>query len=319
MRKLSVLIFSFFLIFTIKAQQTKFCVKGSEWHYRFNFLGFGSTSGSIYNEKIKYVRDTIITNDTVKIIEHSRSFIECNPTSYIQTLIKQKHDTIFFRNQFVDTITNPNNWEILYVFSDTASQFWKTKIILNASTTLNYTTKVNSVSTITVNAMPLKRLNVTCIMKRNNVYVMTYSAYITERYGCEGFMFNFFNRALGFCDADYFTGFLCYQDSTFGLKQFTSTPCNYQYIAGLSELKISNDQLKIYPNPTNSVINVEILIFNNNPYKIKIINTLGQIIQTTNIQNQKTTLNISALQNGIYFLQVFDAEKLIGTQKIIKE
>lgn len=74
--------------------------------------------------------------------------------------------------------------------------------------------------------------------------------------------------------------------------------------------------LQIFPNPTNGILNV---ISTGSVTHIQITNTLGQIVQTTNILNPTTQINISSLSNGIYFLQVFNAGKLLGTSKIIKE
>ena len=96
-------------------------------------------------------------------------------------------------------------------------------------------------------------------------------------------------------------------------------PCT----VGLNELITNNVVLKIVPNPTTDNVNLTLenikFTFKMESLQCSIINTFGQIVQTTNIQNQTTALNISNLQNGIYFLKVFDKNKLIGTTKIIKQ
>ncbi len=61
--------------------------------------------------------------------------------------------------------------------------------------------------------------------------------------------------------------------------------------------------LKIYPNPTNSVLTIE---SEKGPLsKIVLFNTLGQTLKVTqNIDNKSVTLDVSNLPDGIYFLKV---------------
>ena len=108
----------------------------------------------------------------------------------------------------------------------------------------------------------------------------------------------------------------CFSDNQILNYNKTSNACNYLNTTVSINEKNSNTNFKIYPNPANGLLNVASEDLGT---EIKIINTLGQIIQTTTIQNQTTILNISNLLNGIYFLQVFNNEKLIGTRKIVKE
>lgn len=84
---------------------------------------------------------------------------------------------------------------------------------------------------------------------------------------------------------------------------------------GVDELKIKNEGLKIYPNPTSGVLNLEL----ENLATVQIINVLGELMKTEVLSSTKQRLDISDLKNAIYFLKVFDKEKLIGTSKIIKE
>jgi hypothetical protein len=49
---------------------------------------------------------------------------------------------------------------------------------------------------------------------------------------------------------------------------------------------------------------------------VKIVTLLGQIVLEC---KPEKTINICSLKNGIYFLQLYEKEKLMATQKIIKE
>ena len=72
---------------------------------------------------------------------------------------------------------------------------------------------------------------------------------------------------------------------------------------------------KIYPNPTTGILNIEV----ENGSRIKVINVLGELVKEEELKSIKESIDISNLKNGIYFLQVFDRDKLIATTKIIKE
>ncbi|HRG01276.1 MAG TPA: kelch repeat-containing protein [Bacteroidia bacterium] len=83
---------------------------------------------------------------------------------------------------------------------------------------------------------------------------------------------------------------------------------------GLKETEIDNSLL-IYPNPTNSILNI---IDKQNQFQnatIEIKNYLGQIVFESHFNNQVNLLNLS---NGMYFLSIRHKEQ-IKTIKFIKE
>ncbi len=56
-----------------------------------------------------------------------------------------------------------------------------------------------------------------------------------------------------------------------------------------------------------------------NDNKIRIFNLLSQLKKDAKLIVDKQKVDLSNLQNGICFLQVFNNEKLIGTTKIVKQ
>jgi len=90
---------------------------------------------------------------------------------------------------------------------------------------------------------------------------------------------------------------------------------------GISKFKIQDEELKIYPNPSNEIINVKLEISSAQSsitnYQLSIINTLGQVIQTTNNLNQTTQLSTINIPNGIYYLLLQSGNQTLQTQKII--
>ena len=105
----------------------------------------------------------------------------------------------------------------------------------------------------------------------------------------------------------------------YSITKIDSTGCDstlaYCSAVGLNEQKINNEEFKIYPNPTSGIINFKV----ENGNKILIFNILGELVKEEELIVDKQKVDLSNLQNGIYLLQVFDKNKLIGTTKTIKE
>ncbi len=77
-------------------------------------------------------------------------------------------------------------------------------------------------------------------------------------------------------------------------------------------IKIS--EVKIYPNPSNGIISIESPIDN---LSYNIINITGQTILSNEINNRKTTINLSSFEKGIYFIQLKHNGKIESTRKLI--
>ena len=71
------------------------------------------------------------------------------------------------------------------------------------------------------------------------------------------------------------------------------------------------NQIIIYPNPSNSIVGVT-LLGNNKVEEISLVDVLGKEVLTT----KETIIDVSSLQEGIYFVQVKTADG-VATKKII--
>lgn len=89
----------------------------------------------------------------------------------------------------------------------------------------------------------------------------------------------------------------------------------YEIDGLLSSITFEKLEAKMYPNPTNTTLSLQLNDFENTIVKIMDIN--GRIIQSQNLNNSLTTFNVSALCNGIYFLEII-SEKGNAIQKFIK-
>ena len=88
----------------------------------------------------------------------------------------------------------------------------------------------------------------------------------------------------------------------------------YEYDAALStnEFKTFSD-FTVYPNPSNSIVHVTSV--EAKIETIQIISLDGREIQSVS----DSKIDISALSNGIYLLQVKTTEGKTGTKKIVKK
>ena len=74
------------------------------------------------------------------------------------------------------------------------------------------------------------------------------------------------------------------------------------------------NNISIFPNPSNSFINIEFKNFNNENTIIQILNSLGEILLNEQINKQNCRFNIEKFPLGIYFVKITQNEK----QQIIK-
>ena len=296
----------FFLIhLTTIRGQVVFCPSGAEWRAIFTVMIW---SQSLSNTTITYSGDSIAGQDTIKILKHDKFYGQCNSFKSKSTLIKQKGDTVFFRNYFTS-----NTWQIMYNFACLPGQGWTTTYVPDGGGARTYTFTVDSVNTISINSTPLKQLFVT--YKYNyNIGVQTYTASIVERMGW-GFLFNYRNNS-GSCDGDYFSKTLCYSDNSLGEYKFTEYPCNYSNLTGIETVSSTSLEMQTFPNPVQ-----DLLVINSNVnYLFTLTDIMGshQNIKSTFI-NSQMQLDVQSLPRGIYLLRIFDNERLIDVQKVVKE
>jgi hypothetical protein len=113
-------------------------------------------------------------------------------------------------------------------------------------------------------------------------------------------------------------------DLVCGTQTISTNNLNTAFIAkikllngvGFDELKINNEELKIYPNPTSTQLN---FISESNMYSdLSIINAFGQTIYTKQNADLNQSLDVSFLNAGVYFVKIQNqlSQKTI---KVIKE
>lgn len=100
----------------------------------------------------------------------------------------------------------------------------------------------------------------------------------------------------------------------------SSTSVITQYVSACTDISSNNlqtNEITIFPNPTNGIINVEFKYLPQN-FSMEIFNTLGEIIFQSSIREIKTSIDNKNFSNGLYILKILDRDNIILVKKIIK-
>jgi len=119
-------------------------------------------------------------------------------------------------------------------------------------------------------------------------------------------------------DLDYFDTVGTF-NGTFTVNDASGNSDTEPYTVEVINTLAVNDQeiagFEIYPNPTNSILNITAT---ENIKKIILYNSLGQIVLEKQINANESKMNIEKLSNGIYILKTYGENKT-GIRQIIKE
>lgn len=132
----------------------------------------------------------------------------------------------------------------------------------------------------------------------------------------------------------YFTDFSDTIDRYIGIKYQSTTETGYGWIRvncpdpsmcyikdysfGTPALGINNLELSrvtVYPNPVNDIITIESNLLNE-AVQLQLTDVLGKEIKTRMLTNTKATIDVSDVQEGIYFL-ILQTSNATATKKII--
>ncbi len=80
--------------------------------------------------------------------------------------------------------------------------------------------------------------------------------------------------------------------------------CNVEVLLNTNITENQNNRIKIYPNPANKVLNIDLPKDKKLPINIIVTNTLGKELIHNTIHSHKNNIDISSLPKGIYFIKI---------------
>ena len=104
-------------------------------------------------------------------------------------------------------------------------------------------------------------------------------------------------------------------DTTFVVLSDTSYVINLVPKIPESVMELANQEIRIFPNPTNKLLLIE--VSTSNRYSMEITSLNGQLILNRELKESTHQLDLSSFQKGVYFITI-RSKDFITTRKIIK-
>lgn len=92
----------------------------------------------------------------------------------------------------------------------------------------------------------------------------------------------------------------------------------YNAPTGVIDLNGGVGEVKVYPNPATSDINVEVNTTATGKIRFEVLNMLGQKVNASEGSNNKTVINVANLPAGYYIVDCYISDIKTGTAKFIK-
>ncbi|MGE0019757.1 MAG: endo-1,4-beta-xylanase [Draconibacterium sp.] len=117
-----------------------------------------------------------------------------------------------------------------------------------------------------------------------------------------------------YISVSYFPGILMAEDGSKAKAFGPEAISNPTTTVGISE--ISERNLKVYPNPATSVLNID---YDKAPYNVLLFNSVGVLVQSEVAENPSFKMNVGHLNKGLYLIRIQDNENNTVTKKVIIE
>ena len=75
----------------------------------------------------------------------------------------------------------------------------------------------------------------------------------------------------------------------------------------------TSENIKVYPNPVKSVLNV----YAENLNKVTVFNAMGQLVYTETVDSDNLMIDVESWTNGLYYVNLETNNGVISSQKVI--
>ena len=84
---------------------------------------------------------------------------------------------------------------------------------------------------------------------------------------------------------------------------------------------VDDINVSVFPNPMTEVLNIDLSGYEGELTKVRMIDIKGQVVNNTVVSPsaQKITLDVAAIPTGMYVVELFDAEGVVGTKRVVKD
>jgi len=285
MKKRMILIALIMLFALIKGNsQKEWAHGGAKWTYTQTFF----FSPRIDTLTIRAIGDTLIQGHNCKILK--RSFANCDGRPLKEYMYSDNGKVYFYDHSRA-------SFQMLYNFNAAVADSF---VIYPAEFPANdsIVTIVDSVSTITINSIDLKKLYVHHSSSAI-FWTPASSRVIIENIGDT---YSMFPWIYGACDASWGGPLRCYDDTIIGFHNFeTALSCDYT-TTGINENDYSRN-LSISPNPAGKLTTIRLPLLQCNANLI-IRDIFGNNLMEEKIQQSTQTIviDVSNITSGIYML-----------------
>ncbi len=160
----------------------------------------------------------------------------------------------------------------------------------------------------------------TCIMNIKNYSVNGYIS-LKGTQSCYSYQWSVNGSNVG---TNYYMNYAVSKNGTYRIcvkvsdscNKCDTTFCNYLKVycvpSGISKVGLNSEMLKVYPNPTNGIVTLELSIGASNYI---LTNSTGQIIQTGVLEHGINSVDLSKFPSGLYLIQVRTQDAIL-TKKL---
>ena len=267
---------------------------GAKWTYSHHSWFYPYENGP---RTIECVGDTIIGGKSCRILLGK---CICGYMDYESYVYKENGKVYLYSDSTED-------FNVLYDFSAGPGDSW-TLIPPNPEFGDSTAITVNDVGVEVFNG---DTLNIQHI--HNEMYsYYEFPGFIIENIGC----YYCFYPLQGNCDP--WTGPIrCYEDSN-GIIKFSDLPCDTVIYYAIDENPL-NKLIRVFPNPANTRIFINVDKLLNIEYSVSIISANGDNQMYKKSLKNDSEINIEKLKHGAYFVKLEFEDGQIAVKKIIKE